>query len=118
MYRLAGKGAVSPELENFGKIVVNICVLSIVLTAPIGAIIITVTGPKLLSRTTKPPILEGKDVAKVLFMVKPYVNVLQSIFIPFPIMYKNKVLVSLSLVLQFCNNLLLLLHIMRTRRNL
>ncbi|XP_026326441.1 sodium/hydrogen exchanger 9B1-like isoform X2 [Hyposmocoma kahamanoa] len=44
---------------NYAEVVVTICILSIVITAPIGAIVITITGPRLLSRTTKPPILEG-----------------------------------------------------------
>lgn len=47
---------------NYAEVVVTICILSIVITAPIGAIVITITGPRLLSRTTKPPILEGKFV--------------------------------------------------------
>lgn len=36
-----------------------ICVLSIILTAPTGAIIITVTGPRLLTKTRIPHIPEG-----------------------------------------------------------
>uniref|UniRef100_A0A1E1WMY9 Cation/H+ exchanger transmembrane domain-containing protein n=1 Tax=Pectinophora gossypiella TaxID=13191 RepID=A0A1E1WMY9_PECGO len=49
----------SPEMQHFAQTTVTLCILSIVLTAPIGAIIITITGPRLLSRTTKPPVLEG-----------------------------------------------------------
>lgn len=47
-------------LRGYAEIVSTICILSIVITAPIGAIVITLTGPRLLSKTTKPPVLEGK----------------------------------------------------------
>ncbi|XP_053615518.1 sodium/hydrogen exchanger 9B2-like isoform X3 [Plodia interpunctella] len=47
------------ELMNYAEIVVTVCIMSIVITAPIGAIIITLTGPRLLSKTSKPPVLEG-----------------------------------------------------------
>ncbi|XP_026738397.1 sodium/hydrogen exchanger 9B2-like isoform X1 [Trichoplusia ni] len=48
-----------PVLMGYAETVVTVCIMSIVITAPIGAIVITLTGPKLLSRTTKPPVLEG-----------------------------------------------------------
>jgi hypothetical protein len=35
-----------------------ICVLSILLSAPVGAILITLSGPRLLKKTTTPAILE------------------------------------------------------------
>ncbi|XP_063838814.1 sodium/hydrogen exchanger 9B2-like isoform X2 [Ostrinia nubilalis] len=47
------------ELRGYAEIVSTLCILSIVITAPIGAIVITLTGPRLLSKTTKPPVLEG-----------------------------------------------------------
>ncbi|CAG5021581.1 unnamed protein product [Parnassius apollo] len=47
------------ELLNYAEIIITICIMSIVITAPLGAIVITVTGPRLLSKTTKPPVLEG-----------------------------------------------------------
>ncbi|CAK1603264.1 unnamed protein product [Parnassius mnemosyne] len=47
------------ELVNYADIIITICIISIVVTAPLGAIVITVTGPRLLSKTTKPPVLEG-----------------------------------------------------------
>lgn len=40
--------------------VLMVCILSIVLTAPLGAILIALTGKKLLSRTTQPQNMEGK----------------------------------------------------------
>lgn len=46
-------------LFQYAETIVTVCVLSIVITAPIGAIVITLAGPKLLSKTTKPPVLEG-----------------------------------------------------------
>lgn len=48
-------------LRGYAEIVSTLCILSIVITAPIGAIVITLTGPRLLSKTTKPPVLEGKS---------------------------------------------------------
>ncbi|XP_034825151.1 sodium/hydrogen exchanger 9B2-like isoform X2 [Maniola hyperantus] len=46
-------------LRNYADIVITICIMSIVITAPLGAIVITITGPRLLSKTSKPPVLEG-----------------------------------------------------------
>lgn len=47
------------ELIQYAETVITVCIMSIVITAPIGAIVITLAGPKLLTRTTKPPVLEG-----------------------------------------------------------
>nr|XP_032510652.1 sodium/hydrogen exchanger 9B2-like [Danaus plexippus plexippus]XP_032528557.1 sodium/hydrogen exchanger 9B2-like [Danaus plexippus plexippus] len=47
------------QLVKYAEIVINVCIMSIVITAPLGAIVITITGPRLLSKTTKPPVLEG-----------------------------------------------------------
>lgn len=57
--KMAG-GEPDPVLIGYAETVITVCIMSIVITAPIGAIVITLTGPKLLSRTTKPPVLEGK----------------------------------------------------------
>lgn len=46
--------------KEFAEIVLMVCILSIVLTAPLGAILISITGTKLLSKTTQPHIVEGK----------------------------------------------------------
>ncbi|XP_023955193.1 sodium/hydrogen exchanger 9B2 isoform X1 [Bicyclus anynana] len=46
-------------LKSYAEIIISICILSIVITAPLGAIVITITGPRLLSKTSKPPVLEG-----------------------------------------------------------
>ena len=50
-----------PEEERvYAEHVLVICVLSILLTAPVGAILITLTGPRLLKKTTTPAIVEGR----------------------------------------------------------
>lgn len=43
-----------PEQVDYAQKVLAICVLSILLTAPLGAIIISLSGPKLLTKTTAP----------------------------------------------------------------
>ena len=49
-----------PEEERvYAEYVLVICVLSILLTAPVGAILITLSGPRLLKKTTTPAIVEG-----------------------------------------------------------
>lgn len=42
--------------KHYAEIILTICILSIVLTAPIGAILISITGPRLLTKTK--PILQ------------------------------------------------------------
>lgn len=49
------------EEKTYAQIILTVCVLSIVVTAPTGAILITLTGSKLLSKTKHPPNLEGKE---------------------------------------------------------
>ncbi|KAI4486244.1 hypothetical protein M0802_012438 [Mischocyttarus mexicanus] len=44
------------EQVEYANIVLTICVLSILLTAPAGAIIISLSGPKLLTKTTTPSV--------------------------------------------------------------
>lgn len=46
--------------RHYAEIVLMVCILSIVLTAPTGAILISLTGTKLLSKTTQPQNVEGK----------------------------------------------------------
>lgn len=48
------------EEVRYANIVLIICVLSIVITAPLGAILISVTGTKLLTKTKQPVNTEGK----------------------------------------------------------
>lgn len=50
------------EEERFAQIILMVCILSIVLTAPVGAILISITGPKLLTKT-KPLKPEGNKFA-------------------------------------------------------
>ncbi|XP_004519867.1 sodium/hydrogen exchanger 9B1 isoform X2 [Ceratitis capitata] len=45
--------------KRYAYIVQTLCILSIMLTAPLGAILITLTGPRLLTRTKQPQVLEG-----------------------------------------------------------
>lgn len=52
--------------KKYAEIVLMICVLSIVLTAPTGAILISLSGTKLLTKTTQPQITEGEDFYDVL----------------------------------------------------
>ncbi|XP_037894755.1 sodium/hydrogen exchanger 9B1 isoform X4 [Glossina fuscipes] len=49
----------SEEDKHYAYVVQTIAVLSIVLTAPLGAILISVTGTKLLTKTKQPQIVEG-----------------------------------------------------------
>lgn len=42
---------------EYAETVLTLCVLSILLTAPAGAIIISLSGPKLLTKTTAPVVL-------------------------------------------------------------
>lgn len=45
--------------RHYAEIVLMICVLSIILTAPTGAILITLSGPRLLTKMKVPHIPEG-----------------------------------------------------------
>ena len=44
----------NPKEMYYAETVVTVCILSILLTAPTGAILITLLGPKLLTKTTAP----------------------------------------------------------------
>ncbi|XP_048484466.1 sodium/hydrogen exchanger 9B2 isoform X3 [Plutella xylostella] len=57
--KISGVEGPTAELIRYAETVMTICILSIVITAPIGAIVITIAGPRLLTKTTKPPVLEG-----------------------------------------------------------
>jgi hypothetical protein len=49
-----------PDEERvYAQHVLVVCVLSILLAAPLGSIIITLSGPRLLKKTTIPVIVEG-----------------------------------------------------------
>lgn len=48
------------EQKKYAQTVQMICILSIILTAPLGAVIISISGPRLLTKTTQPQNLEGK----------------------------------------------------------
>lgn len=47
------------EQHRYAEIVLTICVLSIVVTAPIGAILISLSGSKLLTKTKQLHVVEG-----------------------------------------------------------
>ena len=47
----------SKDKEN-GRIILMVCVLSIIVTAPIGAMLISILGPKLLTKTKASPLTE------------------------------------------------------------
>lgn len=55
--------------RKYAEIVLMVCILSIVLTAPTGAILISITGKKLLTRTTQPQNLEGKNTQRPIYGV-------------------------------------------------
>lgn len=50
----------SDEEKHYADIILMVCILSIVVTAPIGAILISITGPRLLTKTKQAPPTEGK----------------------------------------------------------
>lgn len=56
----AVKNGDNEEDIKYAEDVLTICILSIVVTAPLGAILISLSGPKLLTKTKKPQVLEGK----------------------------------------------------------
>lgn len=39
------------EEEHYAELIMMVCILSIVVTAPVGAILISITGPRLLTKT-------------------------------------------------------------------
>lgn len=49
----------SKEEHEFAKIILLMCILSIIVTAPIGAILISITGPRLLTKTKPIQNVEG-----------------------------------------------------------
>ncbi|XP_055684840.1 sodium/hydrogen exchanger 9B2 isoform X2 [Lutzomyia longipalpis] len=49
----------SDDERDWADKTLTLCVLSIVLTAPLGAILISITGTKLLTKTRQPHIVEG-----------------------------------------------------------
>lgn len=49
----------TPEEKHYAEVVLMICILSIVVTAPIGAILISITGTKLLTKTKPLQVVEG-----------------------------------------------------------
>lgn len=57
--RLAENPNSTPEEKKLAEIVLMICILSIVLTAPIGAILISISGTKLLTKTKPLHVVEG-----------------------------------------------------------
>lgn len=50
------------EEEAWADIIQIVCILSIVVTAPIGAILISITGPRLLTKTKAIQNVEGNVV--------------------------------------------------------
>ncbi|KAL3272498.1 hypothetical protein HHI36_013975 [Cryptolaemus montrouzieri] len=55
------KESTNPDENNFAyaRLVLIVCALSISLTAPIGAILISLSGPRLLTKTKFPDVPEG-----------------------------------------------------------
>lgn len=65
--RLASQHNEDKELHHYAELVLMICVLSIILTAPIGAIIISLSGPRLLTKTKPLPPSEGNFIKLINF---------------------------------------------------
>lgn len=80
----------SDEERNYAEIILMVCIISIVVTAPIGAILITLTGPRLLTKTKQLPPTEGK-----VFFLKLLIKAMTSItFVYFPIKKKDGAVVT------------------------
>lgn len=47
------------EEKHYAELILMVCILSIVVTAPIGAILISISGPRLLTKTKQLPPTEG-----------------------------------------------------------
>lgn len=52
----------SKEERYYAQTIMMICILSIVVTAPIGAFLISITGPRLLTKTKQAPPTEGTNI--------------------------------------------------------
>lgn len=48
-----------PVYKEYAEKFMTVCILSIILTAPLAAALITITGPRLLTKTTVPHVPEG-----------------------------------------------------------
>lgn len=59
--RLAERGDATEEELKYAETVLMVCILSIVVTAPIGAILISVSGTKLLTKTKPLQAVEGTN---------------------------------------------------------
>lgn len=49
------------------EVVLMVCILAIVVTAPLGAILISITGTKLLTKTSKPSSLEPESELNIFY---------------------------------------------------
>lgn len=47
------------EEKQYAELILMVCILSIVVTAPVGAILISILGPRLLTKTKQLPPTEG-----------------------------------------------------------
>lgn len=56
---ILGMVAANSDEEDYGEKILTTCVLSIILTAPTGAILITLLGPRLLTKTKFPMVTEA-----------------------------------------------------------
>lgn len=55
------------EEKTYAEIIQLVCILSIVVTAPIGAILISITGPRLLTKTKPMQNVEGNVLSAILW---------------------------------------------------
>lgn len=49
----------SDEEQHYAELIMMVCILSIVVTAPLGAILISITGPRFLTKTKPLPPSDG-----------------------------------------------------------
>lgn len=61
MRRLHDDPNATADQHRYAEIILTICVLSIVVTAPIGAILISLSGSKLLTKTKQLHVVEGRS---------------------------------------------------------
>lgn len=62
LLRRLSKHPHSDDEEHYAELILMVCILSIVVTAPLGAILISITGPRLLTKTKPLPPTDGKII--------------------------------------------------------
>lgn len=68
--RLRERGTFTPEEKTYAETILTVCILSIVVTAPIGAILISLTGTRLLTKTKPLAHVEGEYSLILTFFIR------------------------------------------------